>query len=212
MKRNIVLVLTFAMLIGASTIALTRGSVNPPVRNIIYFHVPSSIGALGCFLVLLIASIAYLARGGLFWDHLAAAAGEVGLACATVFNLTGMIFSRAEWNVWWTPSLRLITSAVLWFLYVAYLLLRQALPPARRGRMAAVFGIIAFLDVPLVFISARLIPDIHRASFSFSSAWQSWALGLMLLGTMVLAGQLIWTRLTLLNLKHHLDEQELIEE
>ena len=89
-----------------------------------------------------------------------------------------------------------MTSAILWFLYAVYLILRVSLPgaPYRRARICAVFGIIAFLDVPLVFASARFIPDIHRPSFSFDSAWQTAALMLGMAGTAVLAGALIWLR------------------
>ena len=157
---------------------MTQGQIVPVERNILYVHIPNSVCALLCFVVLLAASIGYLATGRQAWDLVAVAAGEVGFVFATVLNATGMIFSRAEWNVWWTPSPRLVTSAILWFLYAVYLILRVSLPGSRqrRARICAVFGIIAFLDVPLVYISARFIPDIHRPSFSFDSAWQTAAL------------------------------------
>ena len=120
-----------------------------------------------------------------------------------------MLFSRAEWNVWWTASPRLVTSAILWFLYAVYLILRASLPGAeyRRARICAVFGIIAFLDVPLVFISARFIPDIHRPNFSLDSAWQSAALMLGMAGTAVLAAALIWLRTSLLRSGVELEKQ-----
>ena len=129
---------------------------------------PNSVCALLCFVVLLAASIGYLVTGRPTWDLVAVAAAEAGFVFATILNATGMLFSRAEWNVWWTPSPRLVTSALLWFLYAVYLILRVSLPGSRRrtARICAVFGILAFLDVPLVFVSARFIPDIHRPNFS----------------------------------------------
>jgi heme exporter protein C len=139
----------------------------------------------------------------------ATAAAEAGLVFATILNATGMIFSRAEWNVWWTPSPRLVSSALLWFLYAVYLILRVSLPgaPQRRARLCAVFAILAFLDVPLVFISARFIPDIHRPSFSLDSAWQTAALMLGMAGTAVLAAGLIWLRTSLLRDNLKLEEE-----
>jgi len=190
-----------AVLLMASTwIGLTQGQIVPLERNILYVHVPNSVCALLCFIVLLAASIGYLATARLRWDLVAGAAGEVGFMLATVLNATGMIFSRAEWNVWWTPSPRLVTSALLWFLYAVYLILRASLPGSRqrRARIGAVFGILAFLDVPLVYVSARFIPDIHRPDFSFESAWQTAALLLGMIGTACLAGALIWLRTSVL--------------
>jgi heme exporter protein C len=207
--RRLLFVLAVVLLIASTWIGLTQGQIIPVERNILYVHVPNSVCALLSFVVLLVASAGYLATGRPGWDLVAAAAGEVGFVFATVLNATGMIFSRAEWNVWWTPSPRLVTSAILWFLYATYLILRVSLPgaPQRRARICAVFGIIAFLDVPLVYISARFIPDIHRPNFSFESAWQTAALMLGMAGTAVLAGALIWLRASLLHSNLAIEEE-----
>lgn len=198
--RQLLFVLAVILLVASTWIGLTQGQIVPLQRNILYAHVPNSVCALLCFVVLLVVSIAHLITGRQAWDMAAAASAEVGFVFATILNATGMIFSRAEWNVWWTPSPRLVTSALLWFLYAVYLILRISLPgsPYRRARISAVFGIIAFLDVPLVFISARFVPDIHRPNFSLDSAWQTAALILGMAGTAVLAAALIWLRTSLL--------------
>ena len=198
--RRILLLLAFALLLISMWMALTLGQVEPVKRNILYAHVPSSICALLCFVVLLVGSIGYLCSAKPTWDLIAAASAEVGALFATMLNVTGMIFSRAEWNIWWTPSPRLITSAILWFLYIVYLILRASLPGSQhlRARVCAVFGIIAFLDVPMVFISARFMPDIHRASFSFDSSWQTAALVLSIAAITLLAAVLIWLKTDLL--------------
>lgn len=206
--RYIISMAAFALLLASTWLALTLGVVEPVVRNIVYVHVPSSICALLCFLVVLIASIGYLATKTMSWDHLAVAAAEVGLVFATVLNITGSIFSRAEWGVWWTPSLRLITSAILWFLYVTYLILRSSVPSVtHRAKACAVFGIIAFLDVPMVYISARFVPDVHKATFSFDSIWQKMAFMFGLLGTFLLASLLIWVRRDILLQKNKIEQQ-----
>jgi heme exporter protein C len=125
--RRTLLLLAFVMLLASMWIALTLGRIaGPPanpdsvVRNIFYAHVPYSICALLCFVVLLVASIGYLVTSRPGWDLVATAAAEVGTVFATIMNATGMIFSRAEWNIWWTPSPRLVSAAILWFLYVVY--------------------------------------------------------------------------------------------
>ncbi len=207
--RRLLFALAFLLLIASTWIGLTRGQIDPVQRNILYVHVPNSVCALLCFVVVLVASIGYLATGGQSWDLVAAAAAEAGFVFATILNATGMIFSRAEWNIWWTPSPRLVTSAILWFLYAVYLILRVSLAGGQRraARLCAVFGIIAFLDVPLVYISARFIPDIHRPNFSFDSAWQTAALMLGMAGTALLAAGLIWLRARLLRDTRELEQE-----
>lgn len=207
--RRLLLALAIALLIASTWIGLTRGQIIPVQRNLLYAHVPNSVCALLSFVVLLVASIGYLASGRRGWDLLAVASAEVGFVFATILNATGMIFSRAEWNIWWTPSPRLVTSAILWFLYAVYLVLRISLPGAQRrsARVCAVFGIVAFLDVPLVYISARFIPDIHRPNFSLESSWQTAALMLGMLGTLLLAAGLIWLRASLLRSRLRLEEE-----
>ena len=122
--RRILLLSVLILLLLSTWMALTLGQITPVKRNILYAHVPSSICALICFVVLLIASVCYLRTDKIIWDLVAAASAEVGAVFATILNVTGMIFSHAEWNTWWTPSPRLITAAILWFLCVAYLILR----------------------------------------------------------------------------------------
>lgn len=194
------------------TLGRIRGPVahpDSPVRNILYVHVPSSICALLCFVVLLVSSIAFLSSNRQGWDLIAAASAEVGALFATVLNVTGMIFSRAEWNIWWTPSPRLISSAILWFLYIVYLILRTNLPGSaqRRGRICAVFGIIAFLDVPMVFISARFLPDIHRPNFSLESSAQNVTLILSMITVLLLASILIWIKTDIQKAQYQLDKE-----
>ena len=207
--RRILLFFAFTLLLISMWMALTLGLIAPVRRNILYAHVPSSVCALLCFIVLLIASICYLRTGKQIWDMVAAASAEVGAVFATILNITGMIFSRAEWNTWWTPSPRLITAAILWFLYIVYLILRTSIPQSqrRRARVCAVFGIIAFLDVPMVIISARFMPDIHRPNFSFNSPWQSAALMLCMLATVIFAAALIWLKTDILKNKTRLEEE-----
>ncbi len=201
--RNLLLALSLCLILISGWMALTKGFIEPAERNIIYAHVPSAICSLVCFSILFICSIQFLRTKSPLWDYTAAASAEIGLVSATILNITGMIFAYVEWGIWWTPSPRLISSAAMWFLYVAYLLLRASLAAERRKEIVcAVFGIITFVDAPLVIISARFIRDIHRPSFSFDTAWQRAALGLAVCGTILLAASLIWFRSDVLRLKN----------
>ena len=214
--RQILIVLTFILLMASLWMVVTVGQIrgpdaNPesPVRNILYVHVPSSICALLCFVVLLVSSIAYLSTNSQKLDLIAAASAEVGTIFATILNVTGMIFSRAEWNTWWTPSPRLVSSAILWFLYVVYLILRANLPGSqqKRARICAVFGIIAFLDVPMVFISARFMNDIHQPDFSLGSFGQTVTFILSMFSILVLAALLIWIKTDILKAQAKLEKE-----
>lgn len=213
--RRFLIVVTGILVISAMWMSLTVARIEGPpgkpesvVRNILYAHVPSSICALICFVVLLVASIGYLVNSKQSWDRVAQASAEVGAVFATVLNLSGSIFSRAEWGPWWTASPRLMSAAILWFLYVVYLILRSSLPGSihRRARVCAVFAIIAFLDVPMVIISARFMPDIHKPSFSFTSSWQSATFVLSMVATVMLGAVLIWLRKDILKVKSKLEE------
>jgi len=196
--------------------ALTAGRIEGPpanpdsvVRNIIYAHVPSSICAMLCFVVLLVASIGYLYTSNRKWDRIAAASAEVGMVFAVILNLTGCIFSRAEWGLWWAATPRLISAALLWFLYVVYLILRSSISGSfdKKAKICAVFGIIAFLDVPLVYISARYMPDMHRASFSFDAASQRITFFASMAAMLLLASLLIWIKTDFLKIKSDFEER-----
>ncbi len=202
-----VLVASSLCLILVSTVLTLSVAVSDDlVYNIVYIHVPASISALVCFTVLLVCSIKCLMAFKPDWDRVAAASAEVGLMMALVLNVTGSIWAHAAWGVWWTLSLRLVTSAMLLFLYAAYLILRTSFEdPIKRARISAVFGIIAFVDVPLVYISARFVNDMHRPDVSFDSRWQAAAFGLAILGTLLFTTALIWIRTEILRVRASID-------
>ena len=133
-----------------------------PVQKIFYVHLPLAINTFIAATVVFVASIGYLWRRRAWWDDLASAAAKVAVFYCSGVLLTGMIWGHAAWGQWWTWSPRLTFSLMLWLLYAVYLMVRTSIEsPQRRATVCAVYGVTAFLDVPLVWLSARLMPDIH---------------------------------------------------
>jgi heme exporter protein C len=133
------------------------------VQRIMYFHVPSAFVAFAAFGIVFGMSILYLITKNKRWDHVAVAAAEIGVLFTTLVLITGALWARPVWNAWWVwDDPRLITSLILWFIYVAYLMIRSSVQgEGRRRKLAAVFGIIGFIDVPLVYFSVLWWRTIH---------------------------------------------------
>ncbi|MEA3287366.1 MAG: cytochrome c biogenesis protein CcsA [Candidatus Marinimicrobia bacterium] len=125
-------------------------------QKIFYFHVPSAwIGFLS-FFVVFVSSVGYLATRQRKWELTAVASAEIGVLFITLVLVTGPIWAKPVWGIWWTWDARLTSSLILWLIYVAYLMLRRYLPDgSKRANLSAVVGIIGFIDVPIVYYSIR---------------------------------------------------------
>ena len=133
------------------------------VQRIMYVHVPSAWLAYVAFFVTLVGSIGYLVRRDLRFDRFAAASAEIGLLFTGLTIVTGAIWGKATWGKWWDWDPRLTTTAILFVIYAGYLLLRQSLVDRqRRARLGAVFGIVAFLNVPIVHFSVLWWRGLHQ--------------------------------------------------
>jgi len=131
-------------------------------QRILYFHVGSAWVGFFAFFVTFVAAIMYLIKREFFWDNLSLSSVEIGLTFLTMVLVTGSIWGKPTWNTWWTWSPRLTISVIGWLLYIGYLMLRGAIDhPERRARFSAVFGIIAFMSVPINFMAIRWWRDIH---------------------------------------------------
>ncbi len=127
-----------------------------PIFRIIFFHVPVAWTAFVLFFAAMISSILFLVRKDFKYDSFAAAATEVGLAFGAANLLTGMIWGRIIWGIWWTWDARLTSMLVGWIIYAGYVMLRRAIEePTERARMSAVVSILAFADVPIIFWSIK---------------------------------------------------------
>jgi heme exporter protein C len=168
-----------------------------PIQKIFYLHLPVAICTFMACLTCFVASIGYLAQRKNFWDDLASAAARVAVQLCSVVLVTGMIWGKSAWGQWWTWSPRLTFSLVLWLLYVVYLMIRMGIEsPQRRAVIGAVYGIIAFLDVPLVYLSVRLMPDIHPTSIALAPVMKL-TLALWFVPVILLSAGLIVARYSL---------------
>ncbi|MDP4085609.1 MAG: cytochrome c biogenesis protein [Bacillota bacterium] len=126
------------------------------VQKIFYFHVGSAWSAFLAYFVTFVYSILYLVKRKRIYDTYAYVSAEIGLVFTTIVLTTGPIWARSAWNVWWVWEPRLTTTLILWFIYMGYIMIRQMDGVwEKKARLSAVFGIIGFTDVPIVFFAIR---------------------------------------------------------
>jgi len=128
------------------------------VQRIFYFHVGAAISCYLMIGVLFVGSVAYLALKNRFWDQVAEAGGAVSLLLCTIVLLSGMIWGHSAWNTWWRWEPRLVSFLVLWLILVSYNLLRLNMKNEDNlANVAAILGIVAALNIPIVIFSIRLL-------------------------------------------------------
>ncbi len=131
-------------------------------QRIFYIHIPLAWLGMLSVIILAIFSIAYLITRNIKWDNLAYSTAELGFILITLVLVTGMIWSKAEWTVWWTWDPKLTTTVILWFIYLAYIMLRKYGPSDLRGASyGAVLGIIGAIDVPMIYMAANWWSSAH---------------------------------------------------
>lgn len=138
-------------------------AVQGDVQRLMYVHVPAAWLAYLAFTVVFIASVAYLKTRRTRWDRLAHASAEVGVLFTALTIALGSLWGRPVWGTWWTWDPRLTTTAVLLVIYLGYLAVRRLPENAdRRGRWAAVVGVVGFIDVPIVHLSVVWWRTLHQ--------------------------------------------------
>jgi heme exporter protein C len=158
----IVLILGMVLALYMALIEAPRERTMGDLQRIFYFHVAAAIAGMTAFAVNFFSCLMYLVRRKRWWDSLALSAAEIGVMFLSMVLVTGPIWAKPVWFVWWTWSPRLTLSLVLCLLYVAYILIRNYIEdPEKKALVSAVFGIVAFADTPLVWFSIRWWRDIH---------------------------------------------------
>src|SRR5579872_1538855 len=134
------------------------------IQRIYYFHAAAAWAGMTAFSVTFVANLLYVWQRKPRWDSLGVSSAEVGLAFITTVLITGPIWAKPAWGIYLTWDARLTSTFVLWLLYICYLLLRTLIEePDRRALLSALFGIFAFIDVPIVFGAIRWWRTQHPA-------------------------------------------------
>jgi heme exporter protein C len=132
------------------------------VQRIFYLHVALAVSSYLAFTGVFVSSIMYLWKKRLFWDTIAYTCAEIGVLFSTLVLVTGSLWARPIWNVWWAWDPRLVTMFILWFIFVGYFLLRKGISDwTKRAQYSAVIGIIGFLDIPVVRLATKWWRSVH---------------------------------------------------
>jgi len=133
------------------------------VQRIMYIHVPTAWVAFFAFFVVFVSSLVYLWKRLPEADRLAYASAEIGALFTGLTLIDGSIWGKPTWGIWWTWDARLTTTAILFVIYVGYLMLRSFIEePDRRARLAALVGIVGFIDVPITYMSVLWFRTLHQ--------------------------------------------------
>jgi heme exporter protein C len=185
------------------------------VQRIFYYHVPSAWTAFLLFMINFAASVVYLIRRNVKADILALVSAEVGVVFCTVVLVTGPIWARPVWGIWWTWDLRLTLTLLLWLIYVSYLVLRRFSTSSQTPVLAAVLAIFGALDVPLVYFSIWFFRTQHPSPVIGGGGSLDPGMGRVLLinwaAFLCLAWLVSWTRYRLEVLKREVEEAQALE-
>ncbi len=128
-------------------------------QKIFYVHAPIAETALLAYAVAFVAALLYLRRGDPRYDRLGLAAVRLGLLFSVLVMISGVIWGRAAWGVWWAWEPRLTTFLIACLLYAGYFVLRSSVEDeSRRATFAALYAVVAFVDVPITFFATRFLP------------------------------------------------------
>jgi heme exporter protein C len=136
---------------------LPADALQGDIFRMIFIHVPAAFTAFALYTVAVAASVAFLVTKNFWWDSMAVSAVEVGTVFTLVNLVTGSIWGRIIWGIWWAWDARMTTQLMLFLLYLGYLLMRPAITePTQRGVMSAILAIFAAADIPIVIMAIRL--------------------------------------------------------
>jgi heme exporter protein C len=206
MKRKLLLWLGVALMVAAVFLVFVFVPTEKTmgiVQRIFYLMVPMGWLALLSFLIVFIGSILYLTRRAARWDILAWSAAETGIIFTTLALITGAIWAKPIWGVWWTWEPRLTATLVLWLIYIAYFMVRSFATEEYRGAtFAAVVGIVGFVDIPIIILSTTLWRGMHPGAVIFQGGLEPSMLLTLLVGLAaytVLYALLLMQRVSLRN-------------
>ena len=151
------------LLTFVAALTVAADAVQGELSRILYVHVPAAWLAYVAFGVTMVASAIYLWKKDLRWDRRALASAEIGVLFTGLTIALGMIWGKTTWGVWWTWDARLTLTAIMFFVYVGYLALRRTTDDLdARAKRAAILGVLAVAQVPLVHFSVVWWRSLHQ--------------------------------------------------
>ena len=197
-------------------VAAPPDAVMGELQRIMYLHVPSIVTAYLAFTVVFCASMLYLWKRDLRFDAVAVSSAEIGVVFTGITLATGSIWGKPTWGVWWTWDARLTLTAILFTIYVGYLMLRAfAEDPRAAARYGAVLAIIGFLDIPLNHFAVYWWRTLHQPSSLLRAGGPSVARAMLvpllvnMLGLMLLYAYFLVRRVQLERVRHRIIEVRL---
>ena len=176
--------------------------------NIFYIHVPVAWTAFLMYLCVMISGILFLIKKDKVWDRRGLAFAEVGTIFMFLVLTTGPIWAKPAWGIFWPWEPRLTTSLILFLIFLGYFMLREfGGNPEQVSRYAAVVGILAFLDVPLIFLSVKFwLPEMQSHPqvgqyFDSANPLPTYLLIFSFLSLLVVSSLMIRLRTNILSMK-----------
>jgi heme exporter protein C len=171
-----------AVLAGTWLAAVARAPIDASqgiIAKIVFVHPPLAFAAYAGFVLTALGGALFLWRGDEAWDRMARASAEVGVLFCTLVIVTGPIWAKGAWGRWWSWDPRLTITLLLWFVYLAYLLLRSFTEGSERAaRFAAVYGIAGFAVIPLNYFAIEMAggrsmhpENLQRGSLGAGMGW-----------------------------------------
>ena len=154
----LVLISTYMSLVSAPLEA-----VQGVHQKIFYIHVPLAFIAYASITVVFITSVLFLAKKDSKWDRIARVSAETGILSTTIVLLSGSLWGRPVWGAWWSWSdARLVTTLVMWLIYMGYLMLRSlSTSNSQTAKVASIIGVLGFINVPITYFSVYLWTYLH---------------------------------------------------
>ncbi|MBZ5718798.1 MAG: cytochrome c biogenesis protein CcsA [Acidobacteriia bacterium] len=186
------------------------------VQRIFYYHVPSAWTAFLLFTINLVASVIYLFRRSVKADIVALVSAEVGVVFCTVVLVTGPIWARPVWGIWWTWDMRLTSTLIMWLIYVSYLMLRRFSSSGQTAMLAATLSVFGALCVPFVYFSIWFFRTQHPSPVIGGGGSLDPRMGRVLLinwlAFLFFAFVVCWSRYRLEVVKREVEEAQAMED
>ncbi len=194
--------------VGATVFYAPVERIQGPIQKIMYLHVPSAITSYVAFITAAVAGALFLWKRSPAYDRVARSSAEIGLLFCSVVLITGPLWGKPVWGVWWSWDARLTSTLLLWLIFVGYFVVRRLAPGEQGGRFASVVAIIGVLDIPFINVAAEKFQSLHPPNIMKSGGMTQEmhaTLGLCILTVLVFYLYLLGKRIEVAGLSDRLE-------